>query len=45
MKITEMPTKELLEEYLDGLERPVTVYFDKEKGKFIRENDNLPNRE
>lgn len=40
-----MPTKKLLEAYLDGLEGEVKVYFDKEKGKFIRENDNLPNRE
>ena len=43
MKIQEMPTKELLEKYLDGLEGEVKVYFDKEKGKFI-ENDPVSNR-
>lgn len=31
-----MPSKRMLEDYLDGMNGNLTVYFDSEKGKFVR---------
>ena len=37
-----MPDKETLETFLEGLEGPVQVYFDKELGKFMwHDRDNF----
>lgn len=36
IEIKEMPTKELLEAYLDGHSGPVTVIFNRNTGKFER---------
>lgn len=34
-KIKEMPSKETLERFLDGMQGRVSVYFDSEKGIFV----------
>lgn len=36
MKIKKMPSKKLLEDYLDGNSGNIKVYFDIKKGEFIR---------
>lgn len=44
--IKKMPSKQVLEEYLAGGHdnHPVTVYFDTEKGEFIRSNHKTSNK-
>jgi hypothetical protein len=43
MKINQMPSKKMLEDYLDGSSKPVTVYFNTEKGIFERAGDVINN--
>ena len=43
MKIKKMPTKEMLEDYLDGSYGDVKVLFDVEKGEFVYSEEHRQN--